>query len=153
MYGPTDAKADSLRSHKSGRLKTEMIDGQEFGVQVQRNGSTLCSGRPNVKYCFDRGRSSKTKKITKLEIIMIFKNVFLGDVRNNQHFGLILYEETFLRFHNYIAELLLKNNPKWEDEQVYQEARRFIIAVLQITVYRDYLPVLLGRFLFKGSPV
>ncbi|XP_060868860.1 chorion peroxidase-like isoform X2 [Metopolophium dirhodum] len=122
VYGPTAAKADSLRSHKLGRLKTEMIDGQEFGAQDQRNGSTFCGGRTNVTYCFDR-----------------------GDPRKNQHFGLILYEETFLRFHNLIAGLLLKENPDWSDEILYQEARRIIIAALQIIVYRDYLPVLLDE--------
>jgi len=74
--------------------------------------------------------------------------LFLGDPRKNQHFGLILYEETFLRFHNLIAGLLLKENPGWSDEILYQEARRIIGAALQIIVYRDYLPVLLGRFLF-----
>jgi len=59
VYGPTAAKADSLRSHELGRLKTEMIDGQEFGVQEQRKGSTFCGGRTNVTYCFDRGRYCK----------------------------------------------------------------------------------------------
>jgi len=85
-----------------------------------------------------------------MEIIMIYYSnmLFLGDPRKNQHFGLILYEETFLRFHNIIAGLLHNENPDWSDEILYQEARRFIIAVLQIIVYRDYLPVLLGRFLF-----
>jgi len=74
VYGPTIEKADSLRSHTLGRLKTETIDGLEFGVQEKRNGSTFCSGRPNVTFCFDRG-TVKTKNITNMEIIMIFKNV------------------------------------------------------------------------------
>jgi len=65
VYGPTAAKANSLRSHKLGRLKTEMIDGQEFGAQDQRNGSTFCGGRLNVTYCFDRG-TVKNKNITKI---------------------------------------------------------------------------------------
>ncbi|XP_025198953.1 peroxidase-like [Melanaphis sacchari] len=122
LYGPTAAKAASLRSNKFGKLKTQEIDGQEFGVQVARNGSKFCSGRNNVTYCFDR-----------------------GDPRNNQHFGLILYEETFLRFHNLVADLLHKLNPDWSDEILYQESRRFIIALEEIIVYRDYLPILLGK--------
>lgn len=73
--------------------------------------------------------------------------LFLGDPRNNQHFGLILYEETFLRFHNHIAKLLNEKNPDWTDEILFEEARRFLIAVYQIIIYRDYLPLLLGRFI------
>lgn len=72
VYGPTIEKSESLRSHNLGRLKTEIIDGQEFGVQEQRKGSTACSGRPNVTYCFDRG-TVKTKNIKNTEIIMIIK--------------------------------------------------------------------------------
>lgn len=73
--------------------------------------------------------------------------LFLGDVRRNQHFGLILYDETFSRFHNLITGLLYDKNSDWSDEILYQEARRFMIAVYQIIVYRDYLPLLLGRFI------
>jgi len=72
--------------------------------------------------------------------------LFLGDPRNNQHFGLILYEETFLRFHNIIADLLHEVNPDWTDEILYQEARRIVIALEEIIVYRDYLQILLGRY-------
>lgn len=60
MYGPTAIKADSLRSHELGKLKTEIINGQEFGAQQQRNGSKFCGGRNNVNYCFNRG-TVKTK--------------------------------------------------------------------------------------------
>lgn len=74
--------------------------------------------------------------------------MFLGDPRNNQHFGLVLYEEAFLRFHNLIAKSLKDVNKKWSDETLYQEARRFVIGVIQIMVYRDYLPILLGRYLY-----
>jgi peroxidase len=73
--------------------------------------------------------------------------LFLGDPRNNQHFGLILYEETFLRFHNIIADLLHEVNPDWTDEILYQEARRIVIALEEIIVYRDYLQILLGRYI------
>ncbi|XP_050059188.1 peroxidase-like isoform X3 [Aphis gossypii] len=122
LYGPTPKKAASLRSFQGGKLKTEEINGQKFGIQVQRNGSKLCGGRNNVNYCFNR-----------------------GDVRNNQHFGLILYEETFLRFHNLITDLLIELNPHWIDETLYHEGRRIVIAFEEIIVYRDYLPILLGK--------
>lgn len=142
MYGPTPQKAASLRSNQGGKLKTEKINGEKFGIQVQRNGSKFCGGRNNVTYCFNRG----TVKIKNINHYYILKYYFIGDVRNNQHFGLILYEETFLRFHNLITDLLIELNPDWTDEILYQEARRFVIALEEIIVYRDYLHVLLGRY-------
>jgi len=143
LYGSTSEKADSLRSKHGGKLKTEKINGEKFGIQVQRNGSKFCGGRNNVTYCFDRG----TVKIKNINHNNILKYCFIGDVRNNQHFGLILYEETFLRFHNLITDLLIELNNDWIDEILYQEARRFVIALEEIIVYRDYLIFLLGRYI------
>lgn len=37
-----------------GKLKTEIINEQEFCVQQKRN-STICNGRDNVCVCFDHG--------------------------------------------------------------------------------------------------
>lgn len=80
---------------------------------------------------------------------MLFFNLLTGDPRSNQHFGITLYQIAFLRFHNYVADQLTEVNPTWTDEQLYQEARKFVGAVNQIIIYRDYLPLLLGNTKYK----
>lgn len=75
-------------------------------------------------------------------------NFCIGDDRTNQHFGIIVYGELFLRLHNHIADLLKQINPNWTDEILYLEARRIVGALNQIFVYRDYLPLLLGNLIF-----
>jgi len=57
----------------------------------------------------------------------------------------------FTRFHNVVADMLHQLNPQWPDEVLYQEARKFIGALNQIIVYRDYLPILLGIYFFEHS--
>ncbi|XP_055951499.1 peroxidase-like isoform X1 [Argiope bruennichi] len=70
-----------------------------------------------------------------------------GDVRVNQHFYLTGISTYYMREHNRIATILKKMNPHWEEERLYQEARRINTATLQCITYKEYLPVLLGPYI------
>jgi len=57
FYGHSQEIAESLRTFKDGKLKTHIIDGQEFCRLRKRNGSLICDGRDNVDVCFDAGNT------------------------------------------------------------------------------------------------
>ena len=67
-----------------------------------------------------------------------------GDVRANENPGLISIQTLFVREHNRLAAESSAANPRLDDEQIYQKARRIVIAELQWIVYNEYLPALLG---------
>uniref|UniRef100_A0A7E4VZX5 Chorion peroxidase n=1 Tax=Panagrellus redivivus TaxID=6233 RepID=A0A7E4VZX5_PANRE len=55
----------------------------------------------------------------------------------------------WIRQHNRIAKRLGAINKKWNDDQLFQEARRLTIAQMQHITYTEFLPLLVGRESWK----
>merc|ERR1719342_748256 len=55
----------------------------------------------------------------------------------------------FVNEHNRIAREIKKLDKNLDDEEIYQQARRFVIAELQNIVYNEFLPVILGEKFVK----
>lgn len=68
-----------------------------------------------------------------------------GDVNVNQNLAIALFQNLFLRFHNYVAGRLQLKHPRWTDETTYQETRRIVAAVVQVITYDHFLPIVLGK--------
>ncbi|XP_022113404.2 chorion peroxidase isoform X1 [Pieris rapae] len=67
-----------------------------------------------------------------------------GDNRGNQIISLTAMHTLFLREHNRIARALSLINSEWDDERIFNEARRIVQAEFQNIVYYEWLPLLLG---------
>ncbi|KAF8771498.1 Peroxidase like protein [Argiope bruennichi] len=123
VYGPDDNIAYGLRTNDgTGKLLSNYT----------KIGELLPSGNnPQDTFC---------------PMLKKYKCFQAGDSRINQHAALTSMQTVYMREHNRIAEELKKLNPNWNDERLYQEARRINIAQLQNINFQEHLPHLLGHY-------
>lgn len=67
-----------------------------------------------------------------------------GDSRTNMIPSLVIAHVLLLREHNRLAENLAQLNPHWNDETLYQEARKIVTALVQKITYGEFLPTIMG---------
>ncbi len=117
VYGSDLERAHELRElDGSGRLKVSAGNNLPFNV----------NGLPNA------GGSSAA--------------LFLaGDVRANEHVGLTAIHTLFVREHNRYAASIGSENPGLSGDQIFERARRMVIAHLQAISFNEFLPLLLGE--------
>lgn len=118
IYGSDAQRAAALREFAGGRLRTSAGNLLPFNT----------AGLPNA-----------TIGLTPDD-----KLYLAGDVRANENPQLLAMHTLFVREHNRIAAQAAVRNPSWSDEQLFQHARRIVIAELQDITYNEFLPALLG---------
>lgn len=119
VYGNSDQVNQQLRTFQGGRLIVERRNGQDW--LPQNANSSVCDNRSPNEPCY-----------------------MAGDARVNQNTQLTLLQVVLLREHNRIADALAKLNPHWDDETIFQEARRIAIAEHQHISYYEWLPIFIG---------
>ncbi|MDH5427270.1 MAG: peroxiredoxin [Nitrospirota bacterium] len=67
-----------------------------------------------------------------------------GDIRANEQVGLTSMHTLFMREHNRVAARIHHRFPQLGDDAIYEAARAWVGAVIQVITYQEFLPMLLG---------
>ena len=124
VYGSDETRAAALRANDgTGKLRTAT---KPVGVLLPKNyyglGNASLPGQPEP-------------------------SLFLaGDVRANEHSVLTSLHTLFVREHNRLCDEVASKHPKraGNDDQIYLHVRKIVAAEMQVIVYCEFLPALLG---------
>ena len=72
-----------------------------------------------------------------------------GDIRANEQVGLTAMHTLFMREHNRLARTIFRQSPDLSGDQIYERARAWVGALIQVVTYQEFLPVLLGTNALK----
>ena len=135
VYGSDEELAKKVRLFKGGLLR----EGKNFPGSkpelpiISQTENRREDGEPFVG-CPNRGT----------------RGCFLaGEFRVNEQIVLTIMHTVWFREHNRIARELGRLNSHWDDERIYQEARRIVGALIQKITYIDYLPKIFGKKVYN----
>ncbi|XP_050296413.1 peroxidase-like isoform X2 [Anthonomus grandis grandis] len=121
IYGSTHRRSKQLRSFNGGKLATSQSESREY-LPLSRDPTRDCQLFSANSTCFES-----------------------GDARVNFQPQLALMHTIWYREHNRIADELSKLNSHWDDEKIFQETRRIVIAEMQKITYGEWMEMALGK--------
>jgi len=125
VYGSSSSRAMMLRMMDgSGKLQTQLSSNNEVILHDAPAGFEMAAGPV----------SSQTM-------------LAAGDIRANENVLLSGIHTLLVREHNRLCDELLESHPHWlnNDDKLYNEARKIVVALDQHITYNEFLPLLLGE--------
>ncbi len=126
VYGLTGQATDELRKGEFGLLKSQVLGGEEFPPYLYENGERQFSA-------ITVAREEQVPPERKADLLAI------GTDTANVQIGHVMMNVLFLREHNRIATELVRENPSWDDERLFQTARNVLIVLLIKIVIEEYI--------------
>jgi prostaglandin-endoperoxide synthase 2 len=136
LYGVNRKITQIIRAKVGGKLKSQMIDGEEYAPFYFRDGEV----------------SPEFGDLPKLQGLEVWQHqrpdlyeknkgtlFAFGGERSNTQTGFAMFNTLFLREHNRVAGELARENPTWDDERLFQTARNVMIVLLLKIVIEEYI--------------
>ncbi|MEM6320494.1 MAG: peroxidase family protein [Bacteroidota bacterium] len=126
VYGSDAFRATWLRSLEEGKMKVSAGNLLPFNTD---------SGEFDDQVYIDAPHMGD-------DVGLAEKLFVAGDPRANENVILASYHTLFVREHNRICDEIIAQHPDWQDEQIYQHARKMVSGIIQRITFDEWLPVM-----------
>ncbi|KAL4613374.1 dual oxidase 1-like [Arapaima gigas] len=131
IYGTSSSWCDALRSFSGGRLAS----GPDQGLPKQSTRSFMwASADPSTGRHGPQGLYE------------------FGNTWGNENVFTVAEGIIWFRYHNYLASQLQEKHPSWSDEELFQNARKRVVATFQNIVFYEWLPRYSGNVTVPSYP-
>lgn len=128
IYGVSEDRLDWLRSGEKGKLKVSKGDLLPFNTISGEYDDEIDTKAPYMEVF-----GFPTPPV---------RYFVAGDIRANEQPGLVCMHTLFVREHNRLCDEIYMNNPGLTDEEIFNKARKKVIAILQNITYKEWLPII-----------
>lgn len=138
VYGINSKITHLLRSHQGGKLKSQIINGEEYPpYYYDENGEPKAEfiGLPHQLTNEDKPKANTFPPDKKQKLFAMGVEI----ERANVQIGYVMLNVLALREHNRLCDLLARNYPTWDDERIFQTARNILIVEILRIVVEDYV--------------
>ena len=137
VYGITSAATKKLRSGLGGKLKSQIINGEEYPPFFYQEARAYPNDdiiNPDLEGAYQPSlleRRQPPERKAKL--------FATGVDRGNVQIGFVALNALCLREHNRLCDLMAERHPGWDDERLFQTARNTVIAIIARIVVEEYI--------------
>ena len=124
VYGSSELRANWLRTFEGGKLKVSAGNLPPFNTFSGAYDAPIDPNAPHMD-----------------NPVGLTEKVFVcGDPRAGENPLLLAFHALFVREHNRLCDELAAEHPDWDDEQLYQRARKLVGGLIQSIIYEEWLP-------------
>lgn len=156
IYGLTEKAARLLRLGTGGKLRSQLIDGEEHleYLYEQSGLGTELKIKPHFEGLHSPALLDQAfEKVPVDEVLEVRRGAYAtGLERGNSTLGYVALNTLFLREHNRLCVGLHDHYPRMEDEQLFQTARMINMVQLMKVVVEDYINHIAGHRVFMFDP-
>jgi prostaglandin-endoperoxide synthase 2 len=160
IYGLDEPSTWALREGSDGRLKTRIMDGEEYPPLLYKDGNLdtqFFDDKAEVGLSFLRaGRAPLWEKAVNEQSDNALNKPDRRDYfyasgldRAGSTVAYSAFNIIFLREHNRIANLISDGEPSWDDDRIFETARLVNIRQILGVVVNDYIRHIAGVFPFE----